>query len=270
MTEEFQITSREGLPLRGTIHLAAGAPKALALLIHGFKGFRQWGFFPWIAEQLAAVGVTSCRFDMSRNGIGEDPEQFDRLDLFADDTFSTQLADLKHVLHHLRSDPRFASLPLFLLGHSRGGAIAMLSAPNIEDLAGVVVWASIATLERFTAEEIATWRAGRAVTFINARTGQEMSVSPAMFADLEANREALNIESALSRLAPPLLVIHGAADETVSPEESRIIAARAHDSSLLILPGAGHTFGAIHPLVSVPRELRLAFILTSRFILSYA
>src|ERR1700690_4053947 len=119
MTEEFQLLSNEGLPIRGTLEMPSGHPGALVVIVHGFKGFRQWSFFPWLAEQLALSGIASCRFDMSRNGIGDgDPEQFDRLDLFADDTYSRQLSDLRRVLEKIASDTRLKGLPLFLMGHS--------------------------------------------------------------------------------------------------------------------------------------------------------
>ena len=36
------------------------------------------------------TGCAVCRFNMSRSGIGEDPETFDRLDLFEHDTYSSR------------------------------------------------------------------------------------------------------------------------------------------------------------------------------------
>jgi len=108
-----------GLPVRGDLHDAGpGAP--LALVLHGFKGFRRWGFFPWLCERLRAGGVSALRLDFSHNGYGE--RDFDRLDLFAIDTWTRHQEDLAAVAAAL--DGR--SFAIF--GHSRGGADALLFA----------------------------------------------------------------------------------------------------------------------------------------------
>src|SRR5512138_1451663 len=120
MSERFEIRSEEGLPIRGDID-APRHPRALVVIVHGWKGFKDWGFFPWLAEYLCNSGFAICRFNMSRSGIGENPETFDRLDLFAGDTYSIQLADLAAATHHAQS--KFPGLPTFLLGHSRGAGI---------------------------------------------------------------------------------------------------------------------------------------------------
>ena len=117
---DFTLHSDEGLPIRGNLHLPPKM-RAIVLVVHGFKGFKDWGFFPWVAERLAAQRLAVCRFNMSRSGIGDDPESFDRLDLFADDTYSIQLADLAVVANYIRQ--QLPTLPIVLLGHSRGGAV---------------------------------------------------------------------------------------------------------------------------------------------------
>src|SRR5438034_10700543 len=106
----FTIDSSEGLPIRGDFDVPS-EPRALVVVAHGFKGFKDWGFFPWVAEFLCKRGFVVCRFNMSRSGIGENREAFDRLDLFADDTYSIQIADLVTVTRYAQQ--RFEGLPLF-------------------------------------------------------------------------------------------------------------------------------------------------------------
>ena len=265
LSERFTIESMQGLPIRGIVQAPAD-PQSLVVLIHGFKGFMQWGFFPWLAEDLVSRGFAVCRFDFSRNGVGEAGEDFDELDLFADDTYSLELDDLSRVIAHLAERPVTGTLPVSLVGHSRGGAIALLGAASVENLASVVTWSSISALHRWDEATVSRWRSEGSIGFPNARTGQTMRVSTAILDDLERRAEALDLDAAIRRLPAPLLVIHGATDDTVPVSEAHRIAGSAPDVSTVILNDASHTYGAIHPLVHVPFELTMAANVTAAFI----
>jgi uncharacterized protein len=265
---EFTLTSREGLPIRGNLEIPKRDARALVAVVHGFKGFKDWGFFPWLSEHLCHHRVAVCRFNMSRSGIGEDPETFDRLDLFADDTYSTQLNDLVDVVEHARA--RLPRLPLFLLGHSRGGGVALLASRMIGDLRGVITWSAIARADRWDDDTKKAWRRDGHLDVLNARTQQTMRMSPRILDDYDANAERLNILDSASRIEVPLLVVHGGADESVPVAEATEISSRARDASLLIVESATHTYNAIHPLIHVPRELVYAAEVTASFISVYA
>lgn len=264
----FEIASGEGLSIRGVIEVPEN-PVALVVTIHGFKGFKDWGFFPWTSESLAGSHIASCRFDMSRCGITEGSETFDRLELFADDTYSTQLADLASVVAHARAFDGLGALPLFIFGHSRGGAIAILGACEIPNVTGVITWSSIAELRRWDDATIARWRRDGFLEVENARTKQKMRMSTRMLDDLDAHRDRLDLKRALGELRLPLLVLHGTADESVPVEEATVIHEEAHNAAKVVIESATHTFGAIHPLVHVPRDLRLAMAITRQFIHSW-
>ncbi|HEU4520888.1 MAG TPA: alpha/beta fold hydrolase, partial [Thermoanaerobaculia bacterium] len=255
-------------PIRGNFHVPSN-PRALAIVVHGFKGFKDWAFFPWLAEHLCDHRIVVCRFNMSRSGIGEEPESFDRLDLFADDTYSTQVADLVATTAHARE--RFGNdIPTFLLGHSRGGGVALLAAELIPDLAGIVTWSAIGRADRWDDATKERWRADGFLDIENQRTKQIMRMSTAILDDYEANRDQLDIAAAASRLRAPLLVVHGGRDESVPAEEGHALAATAPDASKLIVASASHTYNAIHPLVHVPRELTYAAEVSASFIGAYA
>jgi pimeloyl-ACP methyl ester carboxylesterase len=260
---QFTIPSAEGLPIRGNLD-AHESPRALVVIVHGFKGFKDWGFFPWLAQQLVRHRLAVCRFNMSRSGIGENPETFDRLDLFEGDTYSIELADLRAAVAHGQRE--FPSLPTFLLGHSRGGGVALLGAEDVPNLRGVVAWSPIAQAGRWDEATRKQWREQGYLEAVNARTKQVMRTSTACLEDVELHRQRLDILAAAARLRAPLLVVHGRRDESVPCDEGRQIAARAADASLLLIDRAGHTFNAIHPLIHVPFELHLAAELSAYFI----
>lgn len=263
----FTLPSPEGLPIRGDVD-AADRPRALVVIVHGFKGFKDWGFFPWTAQRLMQHRLAVVRFNMSRSGIGDDPESFDRLDLFEHDTYSTQLRDLEVVVRHAQR--QFPTLPTFLLGHSRGGGIAILGAQDVPGLAGVIAWSPISRVDRWDEETKRGWRARGVLEVENARTKQIMRMAPVMLDDYERNAERLDILAAAARLDKPLLVVHGGRDESVPVDEGRRIVECAPQSSLVILDRASHTFNAIHPLVHVPFELLAAAEVTAHFVTAYS
>ena len=263
---EFTIRSSEGLTIAGNLQVPRGA-RALVVIVHGFKGFKDWGFFPWLGDHLFTHRFAVCRFNMSRSGIGENPDSFDRLDLFAGDTYSVQVEDLLAATRFAQS--RSGKLPTFLLGHSRGGGVALLAARSIERLQGVITWSAIARADRWDEETKKRWRADGFMDVVNQRTGQVMRMSPSILDDFEANRERLDILGSARRLEVPLLAIHGGRDESVPVEEAREIAAAATGASLLIIESAGHTYNAIHPLVHVPSQLVLAAEVTAHFLAAY-
>lgn len=242
----FEISSREGLPIRGDIDAPPQA-RAAVVIVHGFRGFKDWGFFPWLSEYLCADGVVAVRFNMSRSGIGEVNDRIDRLDLFAADTYTIQIHDLVDVVTYTQS--RFRGLPLFILGHSRGGGIALLAAREIGDLAGVITWSAIARADRWEGIDV---------------------TATAVLADFQANRKRLDILASASALRVPLLAVHGANDKSVPPDDSRAIVSKAKDASLLTIEGASHTYNAIHPLVHVPSALEFAALVSAHFIGAYS
>jgi alpha-beta hydrolase superfamily lysophospholipase len=262
----FTIPSAENLPIRGDFDSVEN-PRALVVIVHGFKGFKNWGFFPWLAQRLAGHQLAVCRFNMSRSGIGEDPESFERLDLFERDTFSIELADLRVAVSHAQE--RFPGLPTILLGHSRGGGVALLGASEVPNLSAVVTWSPIAQCDHWDAVMRRDWDERGVTEVVNQRTKQVMRISRDVLDDFEANRERLNIVRAAESLRVPLLVIHGGRDESVPVAAGRLLAARAADASLLVIGRAGHTFNAIHPLVHVPFELELAAEATAHFTLTH-
>lgn len=263
----FTIQSSEGLPIHGDLDVPDN-PRALVMVVHGFKGFKDWGFFPWLSHRLTEHRFAVCRFNMSRSGIGDDPETFGRLDLFAGDTYSTQLADLRAAVRFAQE--KLPTLSTFLLGHSRGGGVAILGAQDVPRLEGVVVWSPISRADRWDEETKRQWRASGSLDVVNARTKQVMKMSPAILDDYDAHRERLDILAAAERLHVPLLVVHGAKDESVPADEGRLIASRAGDASLVVIGPASHTYNAIHPLVNVPFELIVAAEVSAHFISAHA
>lgn len=250
----FEITNRDGDPIRGDVWRAkAGVDSAAIVICHGFKGFKDWGFFPFLSQQLSErTGLPVISFNFSGSGIGPDLEHFTELDRFEANTISKELDDLGRVLESAQAGrlPDLGSIGRFgLLGHSRGGASAIIEATEDSRVACLVTWAAVAGLDRWTEEQKREWRQSGRIEVLNARTGQMMPLGVGLLEDVEANRERLDPLKAASSLRVPYLIVHGTADESVSVADGEQLSAAAPiaTSRFAGIEGAGHTFGAVHP-----------------------
>jgi uncharacterized protein len=232
------------------------------VVVHGFKGFKDWGMFPHLAERLARAGFSAVGFNLSGSGVDDDGE-FSLPDRFGHNTFSAELQDLGQVVDALLRGELGITPPsgLGLVGHSRGGGIAVLHTSRDSRVRALVTWAAISRVERWSTDDRTTWRAAGHTDIQNARTGQILPLYPDVLDDIEQNADLLDIEAAARRIEVPWLIIHGTQDESVgfSEAESLKAASSRQQTRLLPIEGGGHTFGATHPWRSSTPQLEAVF-----------
>jgi pimeloyl-ACP methyl ester carboxylesterase len=248
---EIEVPGSGGRPVRATVHGESGAPAVL--VCHGFKGFRDWGMFPWLCEQIAATGFQAVRLDYSHNGV--ERRDFDRLDLFLLDTFTRHQEDLDALAR------RFAG-PLHVVGHSRGGADAILFAAREPRVRAVATLAAVSDTTRAPGDAETVIRERGYYPYPNSRTGQLMPVARTQFDDATTH----SVEAAARAYRGALLLVHGTADESVPASDLGRIAAWHGAAETLVVEGAGHTFGAVHPFRGPTAHLEEAAFAVTRFL----
>ena len=243
----------EALPVRVDVRVPGGdGPFPVVVIVHGFKGFKDWGMFPPTAWALAARGLATVALNTSRNGVGENPVEFTELESFARNTPGREVADVRLVVDAIaagRVDPALDASRLGLLGHSRGGGVVLLEAARDPRVRAVVTWASIASFDRTTSRAKEEWRARGRIDVPNARTGQVMWMDTAVLEDLEAHRADYDLEAACRALRAPFLALHGDLDEAVDPADAELLHGWSGSAVKQVrrVPRTGHTFGAVHP-----------------------
>ncbi len=255
----FEARSREGKTLYGALDLPVGEDRLPVILItHGFKGFMEWGFFPYLAELLASRGFAVVRWNTSGSGMKPGDELVTDEEAFATATFSRDVDEILDMIEHIpqlvgeRTGEKYG-----LFGHSRGGGATVVAAADVVAksnfvagapvLSSLATWAAIATFDRLSDDENAFWVANGSVPVVNARTGQEIQVRVEVLEDLRANADRLDIARRAAEIDIPWLVVHGEEDATVDRGDARRLTQACPAAELVAVPESGHTFEARHP-----------------------
>lgn len=277
-TTPFVHETPSGATLHGYVDLPDDRPgeRPAVVICHGFKGFMDWGFFPYLAHLLADRGVVAIRFNVSGSGMRPGEDLVGDPDAFRADTHGREVADFLSILEatgETIAAGRVDRSRIGLLGHSRGGGNAVLVAsrsPWRERLRALVTWAAVSTFNRYTPEQKEAWRRDGELPVVNARTGQQLAMGVALLRELEQRGEELDILAAAERVRAPWLIVHGERDEGVPAEEARRLAERASgEKELLLIPEGDHTFGARHPFAGPTPHLIQALNATQRWFLRH-
>ncbi|WP_342416586.1 alpha/beta fold hydrolase [Paenibacillus sp. FSL R10-2782] len=239
--------------------------KSLLVIAHGYKGFKDWGMFPYIAEALSTDNHV-VTFNFSHNGIGEDLTNFTELEKFARNTYSREQEDLDLLLTNLRARHEFRQLPLFLLGHSRGaGSCFIYALDHPEEVSGVISWNGVTDLDLFTLPQKEEMRTKGRSYVPNARTGQQLPLDLVILEDLEQNRQRFAIVDRLKDSQQPAVLIQGTEDSKRLREGSALLTSVRPDIEWVQIQGGNHTFNTVHPFQGSSLPLDQAITETRRF-----
>jgi pimeloyl-ACP methyl ester carboxylesterase len=221
--------------------------RKMILFIHGFMGYKDWGAWNLMQDFYTSKGFGFCKYNVSHNGTTIDnPTEFNDLTAFANNSYTKELEDLTAALDWVEN--KFDELPkIYLVGHSRGGGVALLGSKD-ERVYRVVTLAAISSIEKRFPEgkQLQVWETQGTKYTLNGRTNQKM---PQLFSQYEnyiSNKELLDIQKACETSTKRTLVIHGDADTSVEIKEGHDIA-NWLKTRLFEIEEADHTFGAKEP-----------------------
>jgi len=286
--EPFEIEGADGGPLRGDVYaagtaghgadaagVAAGAsgpvPARVAVISHGFRGYKDWGLLLLAAQRVAAEGIPAVTFNFGSSGITDREGSFGEPERFRKGTYGDQLEDLGRVIdwavRRVGSSPSAetsaghvptAQEPrIGLIGHSRGGALSILHAASDTRVRCVAALASPSAIGVWPDHYFEAWKRGEPVQLRDFRTKSHLALGPELYRDLESRRAHYNVLAAAESLRVPLLLIQGDRDRSVPLAEAHEL--REHAPQALTeyreIAGAGHNFSAGDKIRRTPPQL---------------
>ena len=230
--------------MHGTTHMPKGKPKGIVLLAHGFKGYKDYGMFPWLAEHFAILGYRACRFNFSHSGMLANDGPFERTDLFKNATWNTQVEDLKILCTTFAED----GLPLYLFGHSRGGAASLLAVGREEVEVAGVMSISAPSVCNYLPEEskVALLKQGF-IESPSSRTGQILHVGLPFLQDQLDDPASHDLVALAATIEPPVIILHGEDDLTVNVSCAVDIATVVKNVTLVRVQGGDHVLNTPNP-----------------------
>jgi pimeloyl-ACP methyl ester carboxylesterase len=232
----------------------------LIIFVHGFMGFKDWGAWNLLQNYFTKKGFGFCKYNATYNGgTIENGIDFPDEEAFGENTYSKELNDLISVLDWLETK---INVPynVNLIGHSRGGGIALLASNEDKRIQKTVTLAAICDIgSRFpSGEALEEWKKSGVRYVANSRTKQNLPNYYSLYEDFKVNENRLNIRKACESITIPVLVIHGDQDTSVPISEGEQIA-NWLKTELITIPETDHVFGATHPWKKevLPEKLEL-------------
>ena len=241
----------------------------VVIFVHGFKGFKDWGHFPMVGEELVKAGFAFVSFNFTHDGTTiESPSDFDDLEAFSENNYNKELFDTEQIIQGISNGSLFAEIDLnrtqiLLLGHSRGGGVSVVKTAENKLVSGLVTWASIGDMTR-TRSDLKEWEKNGVTYVPNGRTNQQMPLKYQFVEDCITQKERYDLEIAGTKIDVPSLFIHGSKDNVVPVSDAENLATWCNYGKSLIIENGNHTFGGKHPFAEneLPEHTKAALSAT--------
>lgn len=218
--EPITFVGSQGAQLAGLLHRPASTARGSVLLAHCFTCSKDIRTLVRLATGLADAGYVVLRFDFT--GIGESGGDF------ATKTISGNVGDLVRAATTLVERNLG---PCVLIGHSLGGAAAILAAERLKTVTSVITIGAPSSVEHVTelfTEQLDELRAtGGANVTIAGRTFELAST----FLDDLGHHHVLD---AVADLGRPYLVVHAKDDTVVGYDQALALFSSANEPKALL------------------------------------
>lgn len=226
-----------GQELVALLELPATEPRATALFAHCFTCTKDLRSARILSRALADRGFAVLRFDFT--GLGESEGEF------AETTFTTNLEDLVAAAEALEEE---IAAPELLVGHSLGGAAALMVAHRLDSVRAVATIGAPSDVKHLREGVLSEVDPDRGSSRVDLG-GRTFEIGADFVHDLDQH----DLLAQVADLGRPMLVLHSPVDEVVSFDHAeRLFGAARNAKSLVSLDDADHL------LLRNPQDARFA------------
>ncbi|GFN30704.1 alpha/beta hydrolase family protein [Paenibacillus xylaniclasticus] len=236
ISAEFTLELKDGLKVEGRVTtLQDGAPKPIVILNHGFRGHRDWAFWPEAAHKLADSGFYTVSYNFSRLTAIRDG--VDERQVANATTLTQEQNDLSAVVQaaankQLPFNEQSNAELIGLVGHSRAGG-------------SVLIYASEHTS---TVKAVVVWNGGVGPAPAAAKAEEERSLLDSVLdEDLRNNTSRFNLKDIVPSLTTPVLFIQGDQDRESLVAQFHSYQQSAPDHHYVLIAGSDHTINSAEP-----------------------
>ncbi|MGA1249252.1 MAG: alpha/beta hydrolase family protein [Candidatus Kapaibacteriota bacterium] len=269
----FELHNTHDTLIHGEIRMPEQGSYPVILLIHGFRGSKDWGFFPYVAQCLSATGAITITWNMSLNGYSAHSMYIDKPDEFAKNTITEELSDTQCIIDalldtsstlHSQVSSRWNG-KIYIMGHSRGAGIAMLIAEKNPAIHNIALWNPISRFGRFTERQKQVWKEKGIFQVDETQDGIPILMKYSYIEDLELHGEEYSLMRSIISINSSISIVHAEQDMTVPLKEALALKEQSDAIQLQVIPATGHVFGCTHPFTKSTLALDTALHHTTEF-----
>lgn len=227
-TTKLNIKNSDGFKLHAVLELPADRKvEQYAIFAHCFTCNSNFNAVRHISRELTSHGFGVVRFDFT--GLGDSEGEF------AETNFSANVRDLIDVNDYIKKEYKAPSL---LIGHSLGGAAALMAAHELENIQAVATIGAPSEanhVKHLFEDNIDKIRKeGEAEVNIG---GRPFKIKKQFLDDIMSNE----VQKRIDKLKKPILILHSPLDKIVSIDNAaEIYKAAFHPKSFISLDKADH------------------------------
>lgn len=227
ISERIEFPGAGGDMLAARLERPNFEPRAWAVFAHCFSCSKDIKAARLIAQGLVDHGIAVLRFDFTGLGHSEGD--------FANTNFSSNVQDLVAAAEWLKSEHHAADL---LIGHSLGGAAAVVAAGDLPDVKAVATLGAPSdaehVLHNFSESLDRIEEAGEAEVSL---AGRPFTIKKQFVEDVRGAK----VRAAAAALGRPFLVLHAPLDQTVGIDNATgLFVSAKHPKSFISLDQADH------------------------------
>lgn len=257
MKKDFTLNINDRL-LEVTIYGFENLGKKPAIFItHGFRGFKDWGFFPFAAEHLSKNNFIVFTFNFSGSGYNKELNNICGNNWFYENTYSREIEELNFLLGKYLNDyfGKVDNKKIHLVGFSRGFVSVAGNYYKFPEIASFCSWSGIAKIDRFSSRQKEEWKKNGYIYFLNNKNETYLKINTNLLTEIE--NESVKIEELLKNQNKPFMIIQGESDLIVTKKEAENLFEWSDKKNTKVeyIEKNGHFYNCSHPFESASEGL---------------